>query len=181
MEEEGQIDIYIEHMITGGDGLDTFASEHVHDKSITYNVKEPEGNSGAEDDNGDESDEDEDWLDDVEYASEHENDELNEYLTKARGYVDEAAIFGNTKRNAAGEAVDNDSDGDYFVGNSYEDDHDLNWSLADGDEDELCKELVKLGNEDADVEAPIKKCHPFNYEKNDKVRVSAECKNKGSM
>ncbi|KAM7268469.1 hypothetical protein ACFE04_010635 [Oxalis oulophora] len=112
-----------------------------------YNVNESDGNSDVVDDNGDESDEDEGWLDDVEYASDHENDELNEYLAKARGYIDETARFGNTKRNAAGEIVDDDSDGDYSVGNDYEDDHGLNWSLADGDEDELRKEITELENE----------------------------------
>ncbi|KAM7279801.1 hypothetical protein ACFE04_006935 [Oxalis oulophora] len=74
----------------------------------TYNVTESAGNYDAEDDIDNESDED--WLNDVEYASDHENDELNELLAKSRGYVDEAATFGNTKRNAAGDIVDDDSD-----------------------------------------------------------------------
>ncbi|KAM7260947.1 hypothetical protein ACFE04_026422 [Oxalis oulophora] len=178
------------------------------------NVNESDGNSDAVDDNVNEYDEDKDWFDDVEYAPEHENDELNEYLAKARGYVDEIATFGNTKRNVGGEIVDDDSDGDYSVGNDDDNDPDLNWSLADGDEDELCKELAKLENEEVEVEAlkwlkskniyfnhdrpqlklnmlfkdrqefketlikdSIEKCHPFNYKKNDKVRVNAKCVN----
>ncbi|KAM7275402.1 hypothetical protein ACFE04_017268 [Oxalis oulophora] len=122
--------------------------EHVHNGRNTYNVTESAGNYDAEDDIDNESDED--WLNDVEYASDHENDELNELLAKSRGYVDEAATFGNTKRNAAGDIVDDDSEGDYSVGNDYEDDPDLNWSLVDGDEDELRKELAELGNEDVE-------------------------------
>ncbi|KAM7260675.1 hypothetical protein ACFE04_011348 [Oxalis oulophora] len=38
----------------------------------------------------------------------HENDKLNQCLAKARGYIDEAAIYGNTKRNAVGKIVDDD-------------------------------------------------------------------------
>ncbi|KAM7269470.1 hypothetical protein ACFE04_024967 [Oxalis oulophora] len=153
--EEGQIDIYVEHTVVDGDGSNTYAAEHVHSKRNSYNGNESDGNSGAEDNNGEESDDDEGWLDDVEYASENENDELNEYLVKARGYVDEAATFGKIKRNATGEImVDDDSDGDYSVGNSYEDDPDLNWSLVDDEEDELRRELAELENEEVEVEAP---------------------------
>ncbi|KAM7264948.1 hypothetical protein ACFE04_002631 [Oxalis oulophora] len=77
---------------------------------------------GSEEEHG--SDFDEEWLDDVEYGSENKNEELNEYLQKAKGFIDESATRGTGEE---------DSDKDYSIGMYYEDDEELNWSLSDED------------------------------------------------
>ncbi|KAM7276683.1 hypothetical protein ACFE04_018549 [Oxalis oulophora] len=100
--------------------------------------------SGSEEENG--SDFDEEWLDDVEYGSENENDELNEYLQKAKGFVDESATRG-TGEGRSGETGEDDSDKDYSIGMDYEDDEELNWSLSDEDLPNELQELIKESGE----------------------------------
>ncbi|KAM7256855.1 hypothetical protein ACFE04_012596 [Oxalis oulophora] len=97
------------------------------------------------------SESEEEMLDDVGYGSEVENNELNDFMKKAKGYVENVATVGTTKRNENGELVDDDSDSVYSVGEDYEDDPDLNWSLDGEGEEALRKELETLGEEDTSM------------------------------
>ncbi|KAM7272748.1 hypothetical protein ACFE04_027411 [Oxalis oulophora] len=134
---EGSIDIFVEHSISN---VDDFLGDSVgNNRGSTSN--DPKS---AEDDVPDPDEEsDEEWLEDVEYASEHENDELNEYMENAKQYVRSAAKPKNCKRNTAGQLEpDSDSGSEYSVGMDYEDNDDLNWSLTD--EEDLDVDVEEL-------------------------------------
>ncbi|KAM7270136.1 hypothetical protein ACFE04_029350 [Oxalis oulophora] len=130
--EVGSIDIYVVHMRD----VDT-SSPHSTDKTDEL----CENDALLEEEHG--IDSDEDWLDDVDYGSEHKNEELNEYLDKAKCFVDKAATKGFNKHNAVtGDIQTEASDSDYSVGMDYEDNDNLNWSLTD--EEELANEVQEL-------------------------------------
>ncbi|KAM7267387.1 hypothetical protein ACFE04_009553 [Oxalis oulophora] len=131
--KEGSIDIFVEHIISN---VDDFLGD---------SVKNNGGNTrndlkSAEDDV---SDPDEEWLEDAEYSSEHENDEMNEYMKNAKQYVRTAAKPKNCKRNIVGQLEpDSDFGSEYSVGMNYEDNDYLNWSLTDEEDlDVYVKEL----------------------------------------
>ncbi|KAM7258175.1 hypothetical protein ACFE04_013916 [Oxalis oulophora] len=133
--EVGSIDVYVVHML----------DDEIGDKQAGgCSRNNAEIDSGSEEENG--SDFDEEWLDDVEYGSENENDELNEYLQKAKGFVDESATRG-TGEGRSGETGEDDSDKDYSIGMDYEDDEELNWSLSDEDLPNELQELIKESGE----------------------------------
>ncbi|KAM7266688.1 hypothetical protein ACFE04_004585 [Oxalis oulophora] len=139
--EDGQISVYVEHTLT-----------RQHNQQASYeNVWENMENRYKETINNDNAEE---MLDDLEYGSEVENDEMNELMKKEKGYMENAATIGKTKQNADGEQVVDDSDSVYSVGEDYEDGPDLNWSLDGEGEEELRKELESPGEEAAHVDPP---------------------------
>ncbi|KAM7262678.1 hypothetical protein ACFE04_000361 [Oxalis oulophora] len=134
---EGSIEIFVEHNISN---VDDFLGDSVgNNRGSTRN--DPKS---AEDDVPDPDEEsDEEWLEDVDYASEHENDELNEYMENAKQYVRTSAKPKNCKRNIVGQLEpDSDSGSEYSVGMDYEDNDDLNWSLTD--EEDLDVDVEEL-------------------------------------
>ncbi|KAM7250603.1 hypothetical protein ACFE04_022486 [Oxalis oulophora] len=166
--KEGSIEIYVEHNISNmddflGDSIGNNGGSTRNDpKSVEDDVLNPDEES------------DEEWLKDVDYASEHENDELNEYMENAKQYVRTTAKPKNCKRNIVEQLEpDSDSGSKYSVGMDYEDNDDLNWSMTDEEDlDVDVEELRQDAGQDptqfreALVENSIESGHPFKYWKN---------------
>ncbi|KAM7270789.1 hypothetical protein ACFE04_030003 [Oxalis oulophora] len=135
--QEGSIEIYVEHNILDvenflGDSVGNTGGSTKNDpRSTEDDVPDPDEES------------DEEWLEDVEYASEHENDELNEYMENVKQFVRTAEKSKNCKRNNVRQLEpDSNSGSEYSVGMDYEDNDDLNWSLID--EEDLDVDVEEL-------------------------------------